>query len=66
MRASLDRRQYRYMKEQMVDQTADVPSARAETDLLLDPSRRFRTLSRKQIRHFERAATRNIAKFGKE
>ena len=50
----------------MVDQPADVSTARAETDSLLDRGHRPRRLSRKQTRHSGRAATRNAAKFYEE
>ena len=50
----------------MIDQPADVPTARAETDSLLDRGPTPRKLSRKQTRHSARAATRNAAKFDEE
>ena len=50
----------------MADQPADVPTACAETDSLLDRGHRPRRLSRKQTRHSARAATRNAAKFDEE
>ena len=50
----------------MVDQPADVPTARADTDLLLDRGHRPCRFSRKQTRHSARAATRNAAKSDEE
>ena len=50
----------------MANQPANVSTVRKETDSLLDRGRTPRRLSRKQIRQFALAATRNAAKFGEE
>ena len=50
----------------MVDETADVQMAPAETNSLLDRGHRSRRLSREQTRHSTRVATRNAAKFDEE
>ena len=50
----------------MAEQPADVPTARAEKDSILDRRRTLRMLSRVQTRQLLRASTRNIAKFDEE
>ena len=50
----------------MVDQPVDIPTARAETDSLLDRGHRPRRVSRKQTRHSARATTKNAAQFNEE
>ena len=50
----------------MADQPADIPTARAEIDSLLDRGHKFRMPSRVQTRQLVRAATRNVARFDEE
>ena len=50
----------------MVDQRADVTTARAKTDSLLDRGHKPRRILRKQTRYSARTATRNAPKFDEE
>ena len=47
----------------MADQPADVLTARAETDSILDRGRTLRRRSRVETRQLLRAATRHVARF---